>query len=256
MLWWVAGGIAAVAVVLVLLVAFSAAAGRQAGAPVTVPAPSTSATSSPVPTESPTLTQTPEPGPTVTSPPAPGTETALAQLAGLEVVSGYADAPYDRDRFGQRWADVDRNGCDTRNDILGRDLQEPVFKAGTNECKVLGGILTDPYDGGHVDFVSGADTSVLVQIDHVVALAWAWHHGAEHWTDDERTAFANDPRNLVAASERMNQEKSAFGPSEWLPPVAEFRCGYIESVVEVLVAYDLGINADDKAAAQAVLERC
>src|SRR6188474_3084313 len=58
---------------------------------------------------------------------APGVDAAaaLAELESLEVVSGYSDIRYDRDRFGQRWADVDRNGCDTRNDILGRDLLDP-----------------------------------------------------------------------------------------------------------------------------------
>ena len=61
--------------------------------------------------------------------------------------------------------------------------------------------------------------------------------------------FANDPRNLVAASEEMNQEKSDSGPSEWLPPVPELRCTYVENFVDVLDAYDLGINAADKAAA-------
>ncbi|GAA1945641.1 hypothetical protein GCM10009776_04440 [Microbacterium deminutum] len=183
-------------------------------------------------------------------------DAAIARLAMLEVVAGYSDARYDRDRFGETWADVDRNGCDTRNDTLGRDLLDPVFKPGTRDCKVLSGLLVDPYDGTHVDFVSGRNTSALVQIDHVVALAWAWRHGAESWTDAQRTAFANDPRNLVAASEEMNQAKSDSGPSEWLPPVAELRCGYVENFVDVLDAYDLGIDPADKDAAQAVLERC
>ena len=30
---------------------------------------------------------------------------------------------YDRAQFGSSWADVDRNGCDTRDDILRRDLR-------------------------------------------------------------------------------------------------------------------------------------
>jgi len=29
---------------------------------------------------------------------------------------------YDRDQFGPAWKDVDRNGCDQRNDVLRRDL--------------------------------------------------------------------------------------------------------------------------------------
>ena len=31
---------------------------------------------------------------------------------------------YDRDQFGSGWVDVNRNGCDTRNDILRRDLTQ------------------------------------------------------------------------------------------------------------------------------------
>ena len=112
--------------------------------------------------------------------------------------------PYDRARFGQAWADVDRNGCDTRNDVLGEDLLDPVFKEGTNDCKVLSGTLIDPYDGRRVEFVSGGETSILVQIDHVVALGWAWRHGADAWTDERRTAVRErpgQPRRRVSGDE-------------------------------------------------------
>ena len=220
--------------------------------------PSTAtASEQPVAQESPEAPAPSVPAPSATAAPEPGSaQLALEALDSLPVVDGYADAPYDRARFGETWADVDRNGCDTRNDILGRDLLDPVFKPGTRDCKVLSGVLIDPYDGLRTDFVSGFDTSILVQIDHVVALAWAWHHGAEHWTDDRRLAFANDPLNLVAASEATNQDKSAYGPSEWLPPAAELQCGYMEDWVAVLDTYDLGINAADKAAAGAVLAGC
>ena len=181
---------------------------------------------------------------------------ALMQLHGLTTVSGRSDWRYDRELFGQRWADVDRNGCDTRNDMLGSDLSNPVFKAGTRDCKVLSGRLSDPYTGESIDFVSGQNTSVLVQIDHVVALGWAWRHGADEWSDQTRLQFANDPINLAAAGGAVNQQKSASGPSEWLPEVPELRCAYVERFVGVLDAYDLGINTHDRAAAEAVLARC
>lgn len=181
---------------------------------------------------------------------------ALALLPTIETVNGYAPISYDRDLFGQRWADVDRNGCDTRNDILARDLLNPVFKDGTGECKVLAGELLDPYDGSAVSFVSGQNTSVLVQIDHVVALAWAWHHGAYAWTDEQRTAFANDPLNLLASSQGTNQPKSASGPADWLPPVPELSCRYVERWVLIVDTYDLGIDAGNRAAAEHVLAGC
>ena len=241
------------------------------GIAVTMNSLTTPATDVAAPSPDPSVTEAAASPATSETPPAPSAasalpaapvpavsdaEIALAQLASLQIVSGYSDIRYDRERFGQPWTDVDRNGCDTRNDILGRDLLDPEFKAGTDNCKVLSGLLIDPYDGVHVDFVSGWDTSVLVQIDHVVALGWSWGHGAEYWTDDVRTQFANDPSNLVAASEDTNQEKSAYGPSEWLPPVPDLRCGYVEQWVAVLDAYDLGINPADRDAARAVLETC
>lgn len=242
------GAASVVLVIAVIVIAVALGTPRQPpGASTATASPAASPTSTPVATPSATPSAPPH---------ASDADAALTELASLEVVSGYSDARYDRARFGQAWADVDRNGCDTRNDTLGRDLLDPVFKAGTRDCKVLSGLLIDPYDGTHVDFVSGRDTSVLVQIDHVVALAWAWRHGAERWTDAERTTFANDPRNLAAASEEMNQEKSDSGPSEWLPPVPELRCDYVQDFVGVLAAYDLGIDPADKSAAQAVLARC
>ncbi|WP_156465941.1 MULTISPECIES: HNH endonuclease family protein [unclassified Rathayibacter] len=213
-----------------------------------------SAPASPVasPAVSPTATTAASPSTAAVGPAAE----ALAALAAIPTVDGFADLPYDRDLFGQAWSDVDRNGCDTRNDILGRDLMDPVFKPGTRDCKVLAGLLIDPYDGTAVSFVSGSNTSRLVQIDHVVALGWAWHHGAWAWSDEQRLAFANDPANLVAASEETNQAKSDAGPGEWLPPARELQCGYIEQFVAVVSAYGLEVTELDRKAAKAVLANC
>jgi hypothetical protein len=48
---------------------------------------------------------------------------------------------YDRDEFGQKWADVDRNGCDQRNDILRRDTKKRHTKPGTNGCVLQSGVI-------------------------------------------------------------------------------------------------------------------
>ena len=71
---------------------------------------------------------------------------------------------YDREAFGQRWADTNHNGCDTRNDILARDLARPTFKPGTHDCVVLSGTLAEPYTGQTIQFERGEKTSSLVQI--------------------------------------------------------------------------------------------
>lgn len=186
----------------------------------------------------------------------PSSPAALEALAELETVPGQSIARYYRESFGQAWYDLDRNGCDTRNDILRRDLEQVVLKADTHGCKVLEGLLQDPYTGETLSFASGADTSVLVQIDHLVPLSWAWRHGAEFWTDDQRVAFANDPRNLRATSGSVNQSKSDSGPAEWMPPSAAAHCIYAMDYVAVLSGWHLGINRADRAALERTLHAC
>jgi len=116
--------------------------------------------------------------------------TALEVLATLPVKGRAAKTGYDRALFGQRWLDVDRNGCDTRHAIL--------FRALTS------GTLTDPFTGRVIDFTRGQGTSALVQIDHVVALSDAWQKGAQQLTADQRATFANDPLNLLAVDGPAN----------------------------------------------------
>jgi hypothetical protein len=66
---------------------------------------------------------------------------------------------YSREEFGPVWYDTDHNGCDTRNDILARDLTGKTFKPGTNYCLVTTGTLADKYTGTTIDFVRGQETS-------------------------------------------------------------------------------------------------
>ena len=124
---------------------------------------------------------------------------------------------YSRDKFGEPWADVDHNGCDTRNDILKRDLTKEVFKAGSS-CIVQTGLLADPYTGKTIDFVRGVKTSSAVQIDHVVALGDAWRTGAAKWTAKKRLSYANDRVVLLAVDGPQNEAKGDDDASEWLPP--------------------------------------
>lgn len=134
----------------------------------------------------------------------PRAHTARAVVAGLEVKGRAPRTGYDRAEFGQAWADVDRNGCDTRNDMLRRDLVEVVIKEGTRGCRVESGVLSDRYSGERVPFVRGDRN---LEVDHVVALSDAWQKGAQQWTPEQRTAFANDPLNLVVTTGTLNQQK-------------------------------------------------
>jgi len=182
-------------------------------------------------------------------------------LAGLvlETLAVKGRAPktgYTRDQFGAAWADVDHNGCDTRNDVLKRDLTGIVFKVGTRSCVVASGVLVDRYSGESINFVRGNITSMEVQIDHVVALSNAWQTGAFKLSADQRIALANDPLNLFAVKGSLNQQKSDGDAATWLPPLKSFRCAYVAQQIAVKAKYSLWVVAPEKAAMVAILAKC
>ncbi|MDN5700926.1 MAG: DUF1524 domain-containing protein [Kocuria sp.] len=227
-------------------------ASSSSSSPSTTPPATVPETSKPVPTETaqPTSTAEVTRGPEAAQGPA---RTALDEL----VVKGRAPkTDYSREQFGVRWADTDRNGCDTRNDILRRDLTEIAVAPGTQGCKVLSGDLTSPFTGEHVDFVSGVQTSADVQIDHVVALSDAWQKGAQNLDADQRTEFANDPLNLLAVDGPSNSAKGDGDAATWLPPATDFRCEYVARQIAVKHRYELWVTDAEKNAMDRVLGKC
>ena len=181
---------------------------------------------------------------------------AMATLETLAVKGRAPKTGYTRDQFGQAWADVDHNGCDTRNDILKRDLSAIIYKAGTRNCVVASGTLVDRYSAETINFVRGNVTSMDVQIDHVVALSNAWQTGAFKLSADQRKAFANDPLNLFAVKGSLNQQKSDGDAATWLPPMKGFRCSYVAQQIAVKMKYSLWVVPPEKAAMIAILEKC
>jgi hypothetical protein len=183
-------------------------------------------------------------------------DTALAALGELDVRGRAPTTGYDRDRFGSGWVDTDRNGCDTRNDVLARDLTGERFVPGTRDCVVEAGTLADPYSGTTIEFRRGQDTSDDVQIDHVVALSDAWQKGAQGWDAETRVAFANDPLNLLAVDGPLNQQKGDGDAATWLPPDRGYRCAYVARQVAVKLEYGLWMTAAERDAAAGVLSTC
>jgi hypothetical protein len=181
---------------------------------------------------------------------------ALAAIEALEVKGRAPKTGYSRDQFGPAWADVDHNGCDTRNDILARDLSGETFKPGTHDCVVLTGALADPYSGTTMQFLRGTATSEDVQIDHVVPLSDAWQKGAQTWDVARRTAFANDPLNLLAVQGTLNMQKGDGDAATWLPPNRAYRCDYVARQVAVKVTYGLWVTQAEKDAMATILATC
>ena len=182
--------------------------------------------------------------------------TALEQLASIPIKGRAPKTGYDREQFGPAWADVDHNGCDTRNDILARDLVDVVYKDGTKECVVASGTFHDPYTGATISFVRGNTTSTAVQIDHVVALSDAWQKGAQQLSAEERRQLANDPLNLMAADGPANGAKSDGDAATWLPSNKGFRCEYVARQTAVKAEYRLWMTQAEHDAIAKVLSDC
>ncbi|MFF5921854.1 HNH endonuclease family protein [Streptomyces flavochromogenes] len=178
--------------------------------------------------------------------------TALAAVETLTVKGRAPKTGFEREKFGRAWADVDGNGCGTRDDILKRDLTGVRFTDG--RCKVASGTLTDdPYTGTTVRFVRGRSK---VDIDHVVALSDAWQKGAGAWDAETRRRFANDPLNLLAVDASTNRRKSDGDAATWLPPNKAYRCTYVARQIAVKKKYGVWVTGGERDAMRRVLAGC
>jgi Protein of unknown function (DUF1524) len=183
----------------------------------------------------------------------PEARPAVAAEEALEALPVKGRAPltgYEREAFGTPWKDVDGNGCDTRNDILRRDLEQKTILP---DCTVARGLLQDPYTRQVIRHVAGRST---IDIDHVVSLSDAWQKGAFRWSETRRTAFANDRLNLLAVDYSANRQKGDSDAATWLPANKAYRCAFVARQVAVKAKYGLWVTVAEKAAITRVLTRC
>ncbi len=155
---------------------------------------------------------------------------------------------YNRSFF-KHWIDADRNGCDTRKEVL---IEEAVVKPKKGpKCTLTGGKWVSSYDGKTYTKDSALD------IDHVVPLAEAWRSGAWAWTPAQRQEFANDIRDsrvLIAVTASANRSKGDRDVKSWLP--AKDKCSYIEAWVAVKVRYTLTFDPGELSVIQNYFTSC
>ncbi|PVA30934.1 extracellular deoxyribonuclease [Mycobacteroides abscessus subsp. abscessus] len=189
--------------------------------------------------------------------------------AGVDVLWGITVVPrrtrggdYRRAAFGEAWTDDNdapggHNGCDTRNDILDRDLVDKTY-VHLSRCPraVAGGVLHDPYTGKAIKFLRGNKTGSAIQVDHIVPLAFSWEMGARDWPESRRLRFANDPANLIAVEGQANQDKGDKEPAFWMPPSAAFRCQYAMQFIAVLRGYGLAVDAPSVSVLRKAADTC
>ncbi|MDQ0994739.1 HNH endonuclease family protein [Streptomyces sp. V3I7] len=182
------------------------------------------------------------PGETVTAP----VHDALASLP----VRTEDRTGYSRNLF-KHWVDADRDGCNTRAEVL---LEEAVVAPErTGTCTLAGGEWYSAYDDRYIDGARGLD------IDHLVPLAEAWDSGASAWSAAEREAYANDladARALIAVSATSNRSKADQDPATWLPPAVGYRCQYTADWIADKMRWGLSIDAAEQAALTNMLADC
>lgn len=171
--------------------------------------------------------------------------------------------PYHRAAFGKIWADVDGNGCNTRDDVLLRDLvtgrPSTLRRQGGCDHDVVAGTFHDPYSGHDLTFTDLKDPTQAraATIDHVVPLKLAWEQGAWAWTPERRLAFANDPLNLTFTSGRVNTSKGAHGADTWPPDgFSVDRCWYATRYLAVKQRYGLAVTAAEQPRLDAMRATC
>lgn len=194
--------------------------------------------------------------PSLTAIPTARRARARSVIGRVRAAPAGSTAGYSRDQFGTAWTDDTtttwgHDGCETREEILRRDLRAITYRAGTHNCVVLTGILQEPYTSKTIAFTKARPLEV--QIDHVMPLAYDWSQGAAGWTKAKREQIANDPLNLLAVDGPANNEKPASGPAEWMPPNRRVRCAYAVRFAQVSRKYKLPVQSQDK---RAMLRAC
>lgn len=163
-------------------------------------------------------------------------------------IQSASGSDYSRDKFGRGWADEDSDCQNTRAEILLSTSTSLVEYKDPRNCSVSRGRWISPFSNQVYFEASKLD------IDHLVPLKWAWDHGASHWSQDKREAFANDPRNLLVVEASLNRQKGASGPDSWLPPANP--CGYIARFERVRMIYALQLNQGETAKYAGLLSSC
>lgn len=175
------------------------------------------------------------------------TGSAAAVLATLTVRGRAPMTGYSRDQFGAGWADVDGDGCDTRDEILARDAVSSTL--GRRGC-IADVAIVDPYSGATVAGRRAID------IDHMVALGNAWASGAGALSAETRQALANDPLNLTATSAHLNRQKGDADAATWLPPLRTEWCPYVARQVAVKATYRLSVTSAEHDRIADILTTC
>ncbi len=138
---------------------------------------------------------------------APDMRRAAPLLTTLAVRPRDARTRYAREGSGHAWLDVDKNGCDTRDDILRRDLKDVRLEPGKRPCVVRPACspIRTPTRTSRSSAAAGPRSTSIAWS----RLADAWATGAAAWRPGRRIALAGDPLNLGRSRPRPIARRAA-----------------------------------------------
>jgi hypothetical protein len=177
---------------------------------------------------------------------AAGAAAAQSSLASLTIAVQHSMTGYSRDRF-PHWRKAGAN-CDVRDAVLKRDGKDVKLDG----CNVTAGSWYSWYDAKTYTELTKVD------IDHMVPLANAWRSGADKWTDDKRSDFANDMERpqLFAVAASANRSKGDQDPSTWKPSNHDVWCQYAKDWIAVKAYWKLSVTEKERDALSEMLTTC
>lgn len=142
------------------------------------------------------------------------------------------------------------SGCKTmRTVVLQNTSKVPVTWTNPRECEIREGLWIDEYTGE--EFTRAAQ----LEVDHIIPPMYANTTNGYQWDLGKRTAFANDPFNLIPVSRDIHRRKSDRGIGGWRPR-EEFHCDYAQAWKQVSEKYDLDLLARDESRMNKILGDC
>ena len=202
------------------------------------------------PAPSSTVTTVAPPTTTVAPPTSAPSSSTRDRLAALVVNDRPTPTGTYRREDWPHWADVDGNGCDARQDALIAWSNVPATVNRVGGCRVVTGSWVSPYDGRTTTNPSDFD------IDHLVPLEEAFISGGWAWTAGLRRSFANDQRELVAASATSNRSKGSRTPDQWRPADHASWCAYADGWVSIKQRWNLSVTTNERDALGQMLDTC
>lgn len=163
---------------------------------------------------------------------------------------------YDRSEW-KHWISTNRSCWNVRESILLRDskfieladINKNLTKDSNQACYIISGTWVDKYSGESINNPN------IIDIDHIIPLAYVANHGGQNWSPKEKQIYANDPEVLIAVSAKENRSKSDKGPSKYLPKNDEFKCEYSNLFIKTAIKYKISIDKKDRDTLESTIKK-